>query len=149
MKIKTVIKKFENLLPSELYDFLQLRQDVFIIEQNCIYQDIDGVDRVSDHVMVYENGKLQSYTRITPPGTRYENDYTIGRVASNPKTRKGGFGKIAMSESIQFIEKTYHTSKIRISAQAYLQKFYENYGFKVVSESYLEDNIPHYEMLRN
>ncbi len=141
-------KSFEELTSKELYKIIQLRNEVFVIEQDCIYQDCDDKDLVCGHLWATINDEVAAYSRIVPKGISYENEPSIGRVISNQKFRKFGLGKQLMKNSIQVIENRFSTSSIRISAQSYLKQFYSSFGFDQVSEEYLEDDIPHIEMLR-
>ena len=147
MKINWQLKKFEELSNKELYEILRLRAEVFVVEQNCPYQDLDGKDLKSFHLFgTDENKDLIAYTRIVPAGISYK-EVSIGRVVTSPKLRGTGAGKDVMKESIKVIEKQFGKVPVRISAQCYLKKFYENLGFEITGEEYLEDNIPHIEML--
>jgi ElaA protein len=141
------LKKFDDLIPKELYAILQLRNEVFVVEQNCVYQDADNKDQLSYHLMGYDEGKLLAYTRIVPPGVSYE-EPSVGRVVTSPEVRRSGIGKELMIESVKAVHRLYGNQPIRIGAQLYLRKFYESLGFKKTSEVYLEDNIEHIEMLR-
>jgi ElaA protein len=142
-----ILKKFDDLTPKELYDILRLRNEVFIVEQNCPYQDLDNKDLSSWHLMGKKNKKLLAYSRLFAPGISYS-ESSIGRVVSSPSARKTGMGKQLMEESILQIRNLFHTDTIRIGAQLYLKKFYESFGFIADGEIYLEDNIPHVQMLR-
>jgi len=147
MKINWKIKKFEELSTNELYGILRLRSEIFVVEQNCPYQDIDGKDSKSFHLQGFnDNNELIAYTRILPAGISYK-EVSIGRVVASNKVRGTGVGKELMKESIKFIEKKFGNVPIRIGAQCYLKKFYEGLDFEIASEEYLEDNIPHVEML--
>jgi ElaA protein len=148
------LKKFEDLSPEELYSILSLRQEVFIVEQNCPYGDADGKDLKSYHLMGIinesENDKKESlvaYARIVFPGVSYE-EVSIGRVVSAPKYRRTGIGKILMVEALAHIQKIYGKVPVRIGAQRYLLKFYKSFGF-IPEENYMEDGIPHTVMLRS
>ncbi|WP_405203238.1 GNAT family N-acetyltransferase [Dokdonia sp. LLG6352-1] len=142
------IKKFEFLTTSELYDILQLRAEVFVVEQDCVYQDVDGKDQDAVHVMGYKNEKLVAYTRIFGPGVYFENA-SIGRVVVQENERAHTYGYDLMNTSIEAVERYYDETTIKISAQTYLKRFYNNLGFKEVGEGYLEDGIPHIGMLKN
>ena len=142
-----ILKPFADLTPKELYSILQLRNEVFIVEQNCPYQDMDNKDLKSWHLMGMEEDKLLAYSRLLAPGISYS-ESSIGRVVSSPSTRKTGMGKKLMEESIRQIHQLFQTDTIRIGAQFYLKKFYESFGFIQEGEPYLEDNIPHIIMLR-
>jgi ElaA protein len=147
MRITWQLKKFEELSTIELYKILHLRAEVFVVEQNCPYQDMDGKDFKSYHLLGFAENELLAYTRILPAGISYK-EASIGRVVTSPKTRGTGAGKELMKESIQCIEKLFGTVSVRIGAQCYLKKFYESFGFEIASEEYLEDNIPHVEMVK-
>ena len=144
LEIKT--KSFNELNTKELYDVLQLRSEVFVVEQDCVYQDIDGKDQKALHILGYRDSKLVAYTRIFQPGD-YFKEASIGRVVVKQSERQHKFGYDIMKASIKAINDHYNTSEIRISAQTYLRRFYNNLGFKEVGESYLEDGIPHINML--
>lgn len=146
MNIKIAI--FEELSLKELYKVLQLRSEVFVVEQNCVYQDIDGKDEKALHVLGYEGELLVAYTRIFPPGV-YFTEAAIGRVVVKEESRKNSFGHEILEASIRAIKEHYQTQKIKLSAQIYLTKFYESHGFDQVGEAYLEDGIPHIAMLRS
>lgn len=139
------IKKFSKLSVSELYQVLQLRSEVFVVEQNCVYQDLDGKDHKSLHILGFKKEKIIAYTRIFKPGNYFENA-SIGRVAVKEIERKFGYGHELMDISIKAIETEFEVQKITISAQLYLKKFYESHGFIQVGEQYLEDGIPHIRM---
>lgn len=151
MTINWVLKKFEDLLPHELYAIMQLRNEVFVVEQNCVYQDADNKDLLSYHFMGWMGDKanthrLVAYTRIVPPGVSYA-EPSIGRVVTSPSARGGGIGKILMEKSIEQTKKLFGNAAIKIGAQCYLLKFYSSLGFQQTSDIYLEDNIEHIEML--
>ncbi|WP_317167591.1 GNAT family N-acetyltransferase [Chryseobacterium sp. c4a] len=148
MKIEFFIKSFEELSTIELYNILKLRSEIFIIEQNCVYQDIDDKDLKCHHLMCLVDGNLAGYTRIVPHGLTYE-DASIGRVVIGTAYRGLGLGKQLMEHSIKGCQDILKESKIRISAQLYLLKFYNALGFKEVGDPYDEDGIPHIEMVLN
>jgi ElaA protein len=141
------IKQFDELILDELYNILQLRNEVFIVEQNCVYNDIDGKDQLAWHLMATEDDKLVAYTRILPPGVSYS-DPAIGRVVTSSSKRRSGLGRELMNRSIEACEKLFGKSSITLSAQVYLQNFYESLDFIVVGEEYLDDGIPHIKMSR-
>ena len=145
MEIKFKIKRFNELSTSELYSLLQLRSEVFVVEQNCVYQDIDGKDQKAIHVLGYYEGVLAAYSRLFKPND-YFKDSSIGRVIVKETHRDKKLGHDLMRTSIEAIKELFHETNITISAQLYLQKFYEGHGFVTVGESYLEDDIPHIEM---
>jgi ElaA protein len=145
--MKWNLKQFDDLTPEELYQILQLRNEVFIVEQNCPYQDLDNKDLKAFHLMGIQQNKLLAYSRLIAPGISYS-ESSIGRVVSSPSVRKSGIGKKLMTESITQIRNLFHTDTIRIGAQLYLKKFYESFGFIQDGDTYLEDNIPHIIMVR-
>lgn len=146
--IKWVLKKFDALTPLELYSILQLRNEVFVVEQNCVFQDADNKDQLSYHLMGWNNEVLIAYARIIPAGVAY-NLPSIGRVVTSPRVRRNGTGKILMKESIVAIEKLFGNVSIQLGAQLYLKKFYESFGFVQSSDIYPEDGIEHIEMIRS
>jgi len=147
MELTWTYKSFNELTPAELYAILQLRIEVFSVEQNCVYQDADGKDQQSIHLCGWNGDFLAAYCRILPAGLSY--DYpSIGRVVTSPQYRKGGHGRRLMQKAIEQTIELFHAPFIIISAQFYLKVFYESIGFEQVSEVYLEDNIPHIKMQR-
>ncbi len=146
--LKIQIKTFQQLSQQELYDLLQLRSEVFVVEQNCVYQDLDGKDQIALHVLAYKNKILVAYTRIFKPGEYFEYA-SIGRVVVEAQERKFKYGYAIMEASIKAIKDYYNVTKIKISAQTYLKSFYNNLGFMEVGENYLEDGIPHIGMIKN
>jgi len=147
MNIRWEIKKFEELSATELYRIMQLRLEVFSVEQNCAYQDADGKDLKCFHLSGFdESNNLVVYSRIVPPGISFS-EVSIGRVISSSKARGTGAGKQLMKKSMELIKKQFGNVPIRIGAQCYLIKFYSSFGFEISGEEYLEDNIPHIEML--
>ncbi|MCA0131256.1 GNAT family N-acetyltransferase [Winogradskyella alexanderae] len=141
------ILSFCELTTKELYDLLQLRSEVFVVEQDCVYQDIDGKDQNALHVLGYNDEILVAYTRVFKPGI-YFTEASIGRVVVKEKFRQQKFGYEIMNASVEAVSLYYKVSKIRISAQTYLKTFYNNLGFIEVGEEYLEDGIPHINMLK-
>lgn len=146
MNIK--IKTFQELNLDELYKILQLRSEVFVVEQDCVYQDIDGKDNKAIHVMGFEGDELVAYTRCFKPGY-YFDEAAIGRVIVKYKYRKYGFGHDIMKASIDNIRNLYQTKNIKLSAQQYLTRFYETHGFIQSGKGYLEDGIPHIAMIKS
>ncbi|RXG17950.1 ElaA protein [Leeuwenhoekiella aestuarii] len=146
MEIK--ILSFEQLTIHTLYELLQLRAEVFVVEQNCPYQDVDGKDQKALHVLGYKEGSLVAYTRLFEPGA-YFNNASIGRVLVKENQRQYGYGKVIMQASITHIETDLNTKTIELSAQTYLKKFYNELGFRAVGEGYLEDDIPHMRMIKS
>jgi ElaA protein len=145
--INWILKPFSELTPKELYSILQLRNEVFIVEQNCPYLDLDNKDLKSWHLMGIDEDKLMAYSRLLAPGISYS-ESSIGRIVSSPSVRKTGMGKKLVEESINQIKNLFNTDTIRIGAQLYLKSFYESFRFVQDGEIYLEDNIPHIIMLR-
>jgi ElaA protein len=141
------IKPFNELSLQELYLVLKLRSIVFVVEQNCVYQDIDGKDQKALHLIGEYNNEIVAYARLFKSGDYFENA-SIGRVVIHPDARDKKFGHDMMRQAIAGLESHFNETKITISAQLYLQKFYESHGFVVQGETYLEDDIPHVEMLR-
>ena len=140
------MKKFSDLTVKELYGILKLRNEVFVVEQECIYQDCDNRDKNAYHLFAEENGEIIAYLRILEKGISY-NEISIGRVVVSKDQRKRGLAREMMIKAINFIQEELNECEIRISAQEYLITFYKSLGFKEVSEVYLEDSLPHKEML--
>ena len=142
---------YEDLSRDDLYAVLALRQEVFIIEQQCIYPDLDGIDLHAFHLMGWAEpeGKRQllAYLRCVHPGVKYA-ELSLGRVLTAPAARGTGIGRAMMAEALRQTERVYPGQPIRISAQLYLEKFYGGFGFVSTSAPYDEDGIPHVEMLR-
>jgi len=147
MKIVWNTKTFDQLTTNELYDLLRLREQVFIIEQNSIYADIDNKDQRAIHILGKHNQKIIAYSRLFNAGDYFETT-SIGRVVVDKKYRKHKIGKILMEKSIAEIENQFFKTTITISAQCYLVDFYQSLGFKSVGKSYIEDGIPHIQMIR-
>ncbi len=145
--INWILKRFEELSLQELYAILQLRNEVFVVEQNCAYHDPDGKDPPAWHLMGIEENKLVAYTRILPPGIAYS-DPAIGRVVTSPSKRKGGLGRELMLRSIEHCEQLFGKTSITLGAQVYLKNFYTSLGFFPNGDEYIEDGIPHIEMKR-
>jgi ElaA protein len=146
MHIHWLLKKFEELTPYHLYTILQLRNEVFVVEQNCVFQDADDKDQDAHHLMGFNEKKLIAYARLIAPGNIYE-QASIGRVVTSPSIRKCGVGQKLMEQSIRACDDLYGTNDIKIGAQVYLKKFYESFGFQQVSDMYMEDGIPHIYMV--
>jgi ElaA protein len=140
-------KSFEALSLQQLYALLQLRCEVFVVEQNCVFQDMDGADEKAMHLLGMQDDKLVAYARCFNAGIKF-NEASIGRVITHARARGTGAGHALMRESIAAVQQQWGAQPIRIGAQARLEKFYEQHGFIVASEPYIEDDIPHIEMLR-
>lgn len=146
--LRIVTKSFSELTTTELYEILQLRSQVFVVEQNCVYQDIDEKDKKALHVIGYKNNKIIAYTRIFKPGD-YFNQASLGRVVVAKNERKYSYGHLILKHSIEAIFNNFNQSIIKISAQTYLKKFYQSHGFNQIGDEYLEDGIPHIAMVKN
>ncbi|MCJ8152935.1 GNAT family N-acetyltransferase [Chryseobacterium sp. SSA4.19] len=146
-KIVWKIKSFDEFTVPELYAVLKARIDVFVIEQNCPYPDLDNYDQQAIHLWAEEDGEVMAYCRIFDKGIKYA-DASIGRVLTTEKARGKSLGKLLIQYAVETIENRFHTSEIRISAQDYLLKFYGGFGFEDTGKKYLEDDIPHTEMFR-
>ena len=140
-----ITKTFDELTVHELYGILQLRTKIFVVEQNCVYQDLDDLDQKSWHLFGMDNGKIRAYTRLLPANINYP-EPSIGRVVVDPLLRGRNIGKELMRISMSKCEELFKTKHITISAQCYLQRFYNELGFKEVGEPYEEDQIPHIKM---
>jgi ElaA protein len=147
MQIQWLLKKFEELTPFQLYSILQLRNEVFVVEQHCIFKDADNKDQNSYHFMGFADDNLVAYTRLAPAGEIYT-EASIGRVVTSPSARRSGAGWELMKRSIDATYNLFGTGPIKIGAQLYLKKFYESLGFRQTSDVYLEDGIEHIYMIK-
>jgi len=136
---------FYELTPQELYTILKLRSEVFVVEQDCVYLDMDDKDQHAFHLGGWDGNQLVAYARILPPGLAFE-EASIGRVVTNPRYRKTGAGRVLMAHAIEKTLLQFGVSDIKIGAQLYLLSFYSSLGFKISGPEYLEDGIPHIEM---
>lgn len=141
------VKSFDQLSLNQLYRILELRSEIFVVEQRCVYQDIDNQDHEALHIIGYLGEEIIAYARCFKPGIYFE-EAAIGRVLIQQDYRKLGYGHQLMEASISAVYAHYQTRKIRISAQQYLMKFYRQHGFIVSGEGYLEDGIPHISMVK-
>ena len=147
MALRWTLARLPDLGPLDVYDMLALRSEVFVLEQTCIFQDPDGVDLQAHHLLGHDDqGKLQALLRIVDPGVKYA-EPSIGRVISAPTVRRTGAGRALMAEGIRSCRRLWAGHAIRISAQARLERFYRDFGFRTVTDPYLEDDIPHVEMV--
>ena len=146
--LEVLIKSFSELTTTELYEILRLRSEVFVVEQDCVYQDVDNKDQKALHVIGFKNNKVVAYTRIFKPGDYFKNA-SIGRVVVAKNERTYGYGHVIIKHSVIAIKNYFKENIIKISAQTYLKKFYESHNFKKVGEEYLEDGIPHIGMVKN
>ena len=140
------LKPFDELTNSELYNILKERTAVFVVEQQCPYPEVDGKDPLSYHLFKEENGEIISYLRILPPGVSY-NELSIGRVLVKKAYRGRKLAQEMMEIALQFIHEELQETTVKIQAQDYLCSFYQSFGFEAISETYLDDNIPHVDML--
>lgn len=140
------LKKFDELTNSELYNLLKERTLVFVVEQNCPYLEVDGKDPFSYHLFKEENGDIIAYLRVLPAGVSYQ-EVSIGRVFVKKEFRGQGLAEELIKKGLEFIQKELNETTVKIQAQDYLRKFYGSFGFQAISETYLEDNIPHVDML--
>ena len=140
------IKKFEELTNSELYNLLKERTMVFVVEQNCPYLEVDGKDPFSYHLFKEEEGEIVAYLRVVPAGVSYQ-EASIGRVFVKKEYRGQGIAGELLSRGLNYIQNELKETNVKIQAQDYLRKFYSSFGFQAVSDTYLEDNIPHVDML--
>lgn len=139
-------KTFANLSKEELYEILQVRNEVFIVEQKTYYQDLDDKDFDAIHIFLADDtGTILAYCRIMQPGVTYA-ESCIGRVLTKPSARAHGYGRVLVQKALDYLKEEWQTTAVRISAQCYLQTFYESYGFIATGETYLEDDLPHIEM---
>lgn len=136
---------FNELSVGKLYEILQLRVNVFVVEQECPYPELDGLDQESVHLEYEENGKVLAYARLVPAGVKYDIP-SIGRVIVHPEARGRGLAKQLMTECMEYILSEWQAKEIQLQGQVYLQEFYQSFGFQSVSEAYDEDGIPHVDM---
>ena len=142
-------KSFEELTKSELYAILRLRVEVFVVEQDCPYQELDDWDQVARHFFIRnQSDAIIATLRVCPPDTRYASA-SFGRVVVKEINRNEGLGKVLMTKALNWLRGNYANCSVQISAQTYLKKFYERFGFEQVGEGYLEDGIPHIGMILN
>ncbi|MBM3388663.1 MAG: GNAT family N-acetyltransferase [Betaproteobacteria bacterium] len=147
MRLRWTRGRLQELDPLDVYDLLALRSEVFVVEQTCIFQDADGVDKQAHHLLGRDaRGLLRAGLRIVDPGVKYP-EPSIGRVITAPTVRRSGVGRELMGQGIQYCRDLWPRHGVRISAQARLERFYRDFGFQIVSDPYLEDDIPHVEML--
>ncbi|MGB7994593.1 MAG: GNAT family N-acetyltransferase [Photobacterium halotolerans] len=139
--------RFDQLSTDQLYDIMKLRVDVFVVEQNCPYPELDGHDKARDvhHLIAYDNGTLMAYLRLLPAGTTYDN-VSIGRVITAQAARGKGVGNTLLTQGLAYAEQLWPGQDIDIGAQSHLQSYYGRFGFEPSSDEYLEDGIPHIDM---
>lgn len=141
------VARFEELDAREVHDILQARSAVFVVEQNCVFQDVDGADPASWHLLGREDGALLAYCRLVPPGIKFA-EASIGRVLTTEAGRRQGLGRVLMAEAVRRAQALWPGQPLRIGAQVYLERFYGEFGFVRASDEYDEDGIPHIEMVR-
>lgn len=146
-QITWLCKHFNELTNSELYALLRLRSEVFVVEQSCVFLDLDNHDQNVFHLLGYRQHDLAAYARLIQPGITYQ-EISIGRVVTSPKFRRNGVGKALMTTAVEKCGELFGRGPIKIGAQLYLKQFYQNFGFNQISEVYIEDEIPHIKMLR-
>lgn len=145
--MKEIVKHFKELTPTELYAILRLRNEVFIVEQNCAYQDLDNKDIYCYHLMLYRDNELVAYARLVPPGLSYD-EMSIGRVITSKTVRGTGTGKILMQAAIENCYNIFGSGNIQIGAQLYATNFYASLGFEEIGDIYDEDGIDHIHMIK-
>jgi ElaA protein len=147
MSLTKVCKSFNALSPQEMYELLRLRSEVFVVEQNCVFLDLDNKDQECIHLLLYKDNHLAAYARLVPPGVAYK-QMSIGRIITSPETRGTGLGKELVEMSIQECYNLFGQGPIKIGAQLYAKKFYESFGFVQTGEVYDEDGIDHIHMIK-
>ena len=143
--MQTIVKSFHELTLDELYEIIKIRSAVFVVEQNCVYQDIDDLDKAALHLWLEEDGEIVSYLRVLPPET-VRKEAAIGRVLATK--RRKGYATALLKEALRAIEERFGTDTVYLEAQTYARGLYEKLGFRQISEEFLEDGIPHIKMLR-
>lgn len=141
------LKSWEELTKKEFHDIIQLREEVFVVEQNCPYLDVDGKDETSYHLFLYKGKELAAYSRLIPKGVSYKEGSSIGRVVVSPRFRNQQLARKMMEIALQKILGIFSSDRIIISAQTYLITFYTSLGFQMTGKEYLEDNLPHIKMI--
>ncbi|AEV33242.1 putative acyltransferase [Owenweeksia hongkongensis DSM 17368] len=142
----TEAKKFEELSGSQLYELMKLRVDIFVVEQECAYEELDNFDQVATHILGYSQNELVAYARVLPPDTVYTQS-SIGRVAVKKEARNMGFGRILFKAALEEAQRLYSGQEIKIQAQIYLEEFYSSFDFKTISEPYPDWGIWHVDMI--
>ncbi|MFP8644377.1 GNAT family N-acetyltransferase [Priestia aryabhattai] len=141
------IKSFQELTNDELYEILQLRTSIFVVEQKCAYLEVDGKDKFAYHLFKKENKKIIAYLRVLPKGISYK-EASLGRIIVKQAQRGTDLGRELVARGIDFLENELHEKTIKIQAQSRLQKFYESFGFKPISDIYADEGLPHVDMLK-
>ncbi|MCU4174436.1 GNAT family N-acetyltransferase [Carboxylicivirga sp. N1Y90] len=143
--MQTIIKSFEELTTTELYELLKLRAEIFVVEQDCVYNDLDNNDQIAHHLMIIEDDLIVGYARMLNVGTRFPKA-SIGRLVVAKEARFKGIARKVMTEAANWMKENWELDSIHISAQKYLKAFYGSLGYEIVTEEYLEDGIPHLGM---
>lgn len=138
---------FRELAPGTLYAILALRNEVFVVEQDCVYNDTDGRDVEALHLQAWDGDELVAHARLLPPGVYVPDVTSIGRIVVRRAARGTGTGRAVVDRAIEVLRNTWPTTPIRIAAQQYLLRFYATFGFEPIGEGYIEDGIPHHDML--
>jgi ElaA protein len=141
-----IVKSFPALTPNELYTLMRLRSEVFVVEQNCVFLDADNKDIYCHHLMLFDHKQLIAYARLVPPGISY-NEMSVGRVVTAKEARNKGAARQLMQLAVEYCRKIFGDGPIRIGAQYYLEKFYNEIGFTATGDVYDEDGIEHIEMI--
>lgn len=144
MRLET--KSYKDLSTDQLYELMKLRVDIFVVEQECAYEELDSFDQVATHILGYSQNKLIAYARVLPPDTVYSQS-SIGRVAVKKEARNTGFGRILFKAALEEAQRLYPNQEIKIQAQIYLEEFYASFGFKTISEPYPDWGIWHVDMI--
>ena len=147
MPLLTICQPFADLTPAQLYDTLRLRSEVFVVEQNCIFLDMDNKDGQCHHLLLYDDNVLIACARVVPPGVSYK-EMSIGRIVTSLLVRGKGFGKTIVAQAIEYCYQLYGKGPIKIGAQLYAKGFYEQFGFQQAGEVYDEDGIDHIPMIK-
>lgn len=140
------VKSFEQLSPQELYSLMKLRVDIFVVEQECAYEELDNFDQVATHILGYSQNELVAYARVLPPDTVYT-QCSIGRVAVKKEARNTGFGRMLFQSALEEAQRLHKGEEIKIQAQIYLEEFYSSFGFQTISEPYTDWGIWHVDMI--
>lgn len=146
--MNTMCKHFNDLSLQELYAMLRLRSEVFVVEQNCVFLDMDNKDQSCHHLLLWDDANLVACARLVPPGVSYT-EMSIGRIVSNPAYRGTGAGRTLVATAIEACYRIFGQGTIKIGAQLYLEKFYGSFGFERIGEVYDEDGIDHIKMLKH
>lgn len=147
MSLEVICKAFDELTPQQMYEMLRLRSEVFVVEQNCVFLDLDNKDQECYHLLLYQHGNLEACARLVPPGLSYP-QMSIGRIVTSPATRGTGLGKKLVDIAIAECYRLFGNGPIQIGAQLYAKGFYEAFGFELTGDVYDEDGIDHIHMIK-